>query len=267
MAFGNPSLAMPDRSRRRAGSYRMAGRRRSTYLTSRLGTQLREARRYASLRQADVAARAGVAQSHVSRMERGLGGSSSIETWASVAAAVGAELVTYLEEIPGATRPRDYEHLKRQQLVAAVAARGGWRARIEHALDPGRRPGPSLSVDVALERAATHEVAVVEIWDLLLDVGAACRSLDTKVALVRRSRGAGELHGAPSWRIEGLLVLRGTLRNRALLREFSGVFRSHFSASSRAWLEALTDRGRQLPSGSGLIWTDVAGARLYPWRP
>ena len=42
--------------------------------------------------------------------------------------AVGHQLAAFLELTPGATPPRDVEHLRRQQLVIDTATAGGWRA-------------------------------------------------------------------------------------------------------------------------------------------
>lgn len=251
---------MPNRSRRRAGALRLQGRRRAAELAARLAIGLREARLAAANRQADVASAAGVSQSWVSRMERGAGQSASLETWAAVAAASGARLVCFLEEQPGATKPRDYEHLKRQQLVADIARRGGWRSTAERPIDPAwSRP---RSVDVLLERASRREVAVVEVVDFLDDVGATWRGLDGKVARVVHDRAGRELAGASSTKVAGLLVIRGTRRNRALVREFGPLFRTHFPARSRAWLAALMDPQGAMPSEAGFVWTDVRGTRL-----
>jgi hypothetical protein len=197
-------------------------------------------------------------------MERGTGQSASIETWAAVAAASGARLVCFLEELPGATRPRDYEHLKRQQLIAGIAATGGWRATAEQPVDPSWRR--SRSVDVLLERPARHEIAVIEVVDWFDDVGAAWRGLDAKVATVGRDRASIELAGGPPTKVAGLLVIRGTRRNRLLVREFSMLFRTHFPARSRAWLAALQDPGRPMPAQPGFLWTDVHGSRLIAAR-
>ena len=111
--------------------------------------------------------------------------------------------------MPGADLPRDIEHLRRQNLVVATAQAGGWTAIPEATLDEGRW---SRSIDVLLSRAARREAAVVEIWDLLLDGGEAMRGLAAKVQALRAQLD-------PAWRVQGLLLVRGTHRNRALVRE------------------------------------------------
>jgi transcriptional regulator with XRE-family HTH domain len=163
---------------RRAGRYELAGGRRSNEVAMRLGTALREAREGAGLPQAIVAARAGLTQPHVSWLEHGKGTGASVETWSRVAAAVGEQLVAFLDHAPGADRPRDFEHLKRQSALISIAVAGGWRALPELSIDPGRPR--SRSIDVALVRAATREVIVVEIWNWFEDVGGALRGLDAK---------------------------------------------------------------------------------------
>jgi transcriptional regulator with XRE-family HTH domain len=241
---------MPDRSRRRAGTARLIGRRRAQELSTRLGTAVKLARRASTLRQSDVADRAGVAQSFISRIERGDGRAASLETWAAVASAMGFQLAAFIERAPGTSLPRDYEHLKRQRLILETAARGGWTGTAEHAIDPDwTRP---RSIDVVLRRRSRNETAVVEIWDWLDDVGAAFRALDAKVTAMRRE-GDGV--------VSGLMVVRGTRRNRQLVSEFRTLFAARFTASSAAWLRALTDTA-PMPVAPGLLWTDVGGAEL-----
>lgn len=248
---------MPDRRRRRAGAARVQARRRSQYLATRLGVGLREHRLAHGLTQADAAERAGVSQAFWSLVERGAGTMTSLETLAACAAAVGAQLAAFLEATPGADLPRDLEHLRRQQLLITTARPGGWSARPERAIDPSARR--SRSIDVELERARSREIAVVEIEDLLTDGGDAMRGLADKVAAVRRDLDA-------DWTVRGLLILRATSRNRALIRELHDLVEARFPASSDAWLLALRDPTRKLPSGDGFLWSSVDGTRLFPAR-
>jgi transcriptional regulator with XRE-family HTH domain len=248
---------MPNRRHRRAGSMRLAGRRRSAYLAQRIGIGLRESRKSMRLTQAQAAGRAGVSQGYWSFVERGGGGFASLETLAAFAAAVGTQLAAFLEAVPGADLPRDMEHLRRQQLVIATAREGGWTARPERSIDSGARR--SRSIDVELERVARREIAVIEIEDLLTDGGAAMRNLADKVASVRREVGV-------AWTVSGLLVLRSTTRNRGLVREFSSLFEARFPASSGGWLVALRDLARSMPIADGLVWSSVDGTRLFGAR-
>jgi len=248
---------MPDRRRRRAGSARRRARERAVYLARRIGIALRDARLAAGLQQRDVAVRAGFTQSFWSRLERGLTTAVSLETLAAAAAAVDTQLAAFVEAMPGASLPRDIEHLRRQALVVTLAARGGWRATPEAAL-VGDGPRPR-SIDVLLTRAERREVAVVEVWDLLIDGGDAMRGLEAKVAATSEHLGAG-------WRVEGLLLLRRTARNRRLVGDLGALFRARYPASSRTWLTALGDPATAMPAAAGFAWTSVAGDRLLAAR-
>lgn len=254
---------MPDRSRR-AGAHRIRARARTVEIARRLGIMIREARLSAGLRQSDVADRAGISQSWVSKMERGHGATGSLATWAAVASAVGAQLSAFLEVVPGADRPRDFEHLKRQRLVIEAAVAGGWVARPEAVLDRSRTF--ARSIDVLLQRQTRREEAVVEVWDFFDDVGAALRGFDAKIADVERARATTELRGDAPWRVGGLFVVRGTRRNRRLVAEFAPIFDARFPGSGDAWLMALRDGAASMPPDPAMIWTDVAGTRLLASR-
>ncbi len=138
-----------------------------------------------------------------------------------------------------------------------MATIGGWTAHPEHSIDPAALR--SRSIDVELERKVRREIAVVEIVDLLTDGGDTMRGLADKVAAVERDVG-------DRWRASGLLVLRSTSRNRDLVREFEDLFAARFPASSAAWLAALRDPTRRMPDEDGLVWSNVAGNRLFAAR-
>jgi hypothetical protein len=63
----------------------------------------------------------------------------------------------------------------------------------------------------------------------------------------------------------GLMIIRGTRRNRALVHDFKALFQAQFPASSAGWLAALT-ADKPMPARAGLLWTDVAGTRLLVAR-
>jgi transcriptional regulator with XRE-family HTH domain len=247
---------MPDRRRRRTGTARAHARERAAYLARRIGIALRDARRSAGLAQWQVAERAGVSQSFVSRIERGHGTTASLETLAACAAAVGLQLAAFIELAPGVDPPRDAEHLRRQDLVIRMARAGGWSARPEHPIDPDALR--SRSIDVLLERTEASEAVVIEVVDLLTDAGGEMRELADKVAAIQRQRGE-------AWTVRGFLVLRATAGNRRVVREASAVFTARFGATGAAWMAALR-AGANLPGADGLLWTSVQGDRLYPSR-
>jgi transcriptional regulator with XRE-family HTH domain len=235
----------------------MAGRARAASVAKRLGTSLRDARVAAGLLQREVAGKAGVSQPEIARLEAGHGSATGLDTWAACGAAVGLQLAAFFEAASGADLPRDIQHLKRQNLVIATAAPGGWNAAPEAALlGDGPRP---RSIDVLLIRAVRREAAVVEVWDLLLDGGAAMRGLEAKVLATRDRLG-------PEWDVQGLLVVRGTKRNRMLIGGLAALFAARYPASSHAWLRALREWDVPMPAADGLAWTDVKGERLVPAR-
>jgi len=243
--------------RRRSTRERRAGLGRAGYLARRLAVALRDRRRGLRLTQRQVAERAGVSQREVSRLELGQGANTNVDTWAAVGATLGLQLAAYFERAPGASQPDDLEHLRRQDLVIRTAAPGGWTADPEALLpDDGRYP---RSIDVLLRRAASREAGVVEVWDLITDGGAAMRGLEVKVRATRDRLG-------PTWRVQGLLVVRGTQRNRRLIGDLRALFAARYPASSTAWLRAFRDPLAPLPDGDALCWTDVAGTRLIAAR-
>ena len=100
---------------------------------------------------------------------------------------------------------------------------------------------------------------MIEVWDLLLDGGAAMRGLEAKVLATRERLG-------PDWRVEGLLVVRATSRNRRLIGGLGSLFAARYPASSRAWLRALNTADAPMPTAAGLAWTDVPGSRIFATR-
>jgi transcriptional regulator with XRE-family HTH domain len=247
---------MPDRTRRRAGSSRLAGRERSGYLARRIGIGLRESRIALALTQSQAADRAGVSQTFWSNLERGRGTTASLETLAACAAAVGTQLAAFLEATPGADLPRDIAHLRGQAAIVRFSQPGGWRATVEAAIDPLARR--SRSIDVELVRDGLGEIAVVELIDLFSDVGEDLRGLADKVAAVRRDH--------PQARVSGLIAVRATRRNRALVGELAVVLDARFPGSSTEWIAALSRRSTSMPNGDGFVWASVDGSRLFARR-
>jgi transcriptional regulator with XRE-family HTH domain len=246
---------MPD-GHRRAGAARIAGRQRSQYLARRIAIALRESRLALALTQAEASARAGVSQAYWSALERGVATTATLETLAACAAAVDTELAAFLQARPGADLPRDIVHLRGQAAIVREATPGGWRAGVEVPIDPEARR--SRSIDVVLERTARREIAVVELINLVADAGQDMRGLSDKVAAVRRER--------PDARVAGLLAIRATRRNRALIAELAPVIDARFQASSIAWLRALHDPIVPMPATDGLVWARVDGAGLFARR-
>ena len=195
---------------------------------------------------------AGISQTRYSELERGLGANASLLMWAVAAAAVGEQLVGFLERAPGAAPPRDIEHLRRQAALIEAAHSGGWQPQPEFALDRGAVR--ARSIDVVLLRPHAREAILCEIWDWFDDVGASLRSLDGKrEALIERL--ARESGGGEPWAVRCLFVVRGTRRNERLISELRPIFAARFPASSGRWLQAISADGIRMPTGDGLLWS------------
>ena len=110
-------------------------------------------------------------------------------------------------------------------------------------------------MDVVLHRQARAEIAVVELVDLIADGGEAMRGLADKVAAIRRDH--------PRDRVLGLLVVRATRRNRALLHELDSLLAVRFPSRSAEWIAALTRPDAPMPPGDGLVWARVDGTSLF----
>jgi hypothetical protein len=195
---------------------------------------------------------AGLSQTRFSELERGHGANATLETWATAAAAVGEQLVGFLERAPGATPPRDIEHLRRQASLISFAEPGGWQALPELALDHGVIR--SRSADVVLLRRARREAVLAEIWDWFDDVGASLRSLDGKRDALARYLEA-EAPGTQPWTIRCLFVVRQTRRNVGVVAELRPLFWARFPGRAQQWLRSLADPGEPLPPGDGLVWS------------
>ena len=259
-----PGRSAPRPIKHRASQFEIVGRQRARVIALRTGVALRDARRSLGLNQAEVGRRSGISQVHVSRLEHGAGDRASLETWSRVAAAVGEQLAAFLERAPGANQPRDLEHLRRQSALVKIAAKGGWQAMPEFAIDQGSTR--SRSIDVALIRPPTREAIVVEIWDWFDDVGSGLRGLDGKITGLSSRLAQPSTSGGVAWTVRALYIVRDTRRNRQLVRELSGLFGARFRGSSAAWLQALTDADHKLPLEPGFLWSDRAGLALRPSR-
>jgi len=237
--------------RPRASREVLDGRSRAARVAVRLGHGLKDARMRSGRTQRQCSEIARISQPRWSGLERGQGAGAPLETWAIAAAAVGQELAAFLDQASGADLPRDMEHLRRQSALVERAARGGWAVAPEMRVVAG---ASGRVIDALLTRAATREAAVFEVWDLLLDVGAAFRSFDEKLAAVRAQ--------LPGWTVSGAWILRGTRRNRSLVSELAPLFGARFPAAGGDWLRALDSPTAAMPKQPALLWTDAAGATL-----
>jgi hypothetical protein len=191
---------------------------------------------------------AGLSQSCWSDLERGKGASMSLRVWVRAASALGADLHAYLEGFSATSQPRDAVHLRHQELVASIAARGGWSIRPEQHVAGGG------VADILLAREG--RTALIEVWNWLADVGDAFRCWDRKLERLRTADPA----------TSGCWAVRATRRNRLLVADHRTLFAARFPGSSAAWINALQTVDAPVPDAAALLWVSVMGDRLVAAR-
>lgn len=247
---------MSRRKRRAVGS---EARRLNQEQCARFGAELRASRKRRRLTQQKVADVGGVGRATVSRLERGLGASLSLDTWQRVALVLDRPLRVEFGRDP-AEEPADAGHLRVQELVLRLARTAGYTGSFELATKPS---DPTRSTDVGLRHHRRRLLVLVECWNTIADIGAAARSSQRKQAEAEAF--AIAVGGEQPHRVASVWVVRATQRNRGLVARYAEVFASRFPGSSTAWVRALTEAGEP-PAQPGLVWADLAATRLFAWR-
>lgn len=148
----------------------------------RIGSTFRAIRIELRLRQADVAARAGVCQQTVSNIERGRFGTVQTDVLASVAEAIQADLaLTVRWRGPKLARLLDRRHARLQNRVVGLLADGGWEV---HAEESFNLYGERGSVDVLAWRPDRRALLLVEVKSEIVDLQETIRTLDMKARVV-----------------------------------------------------------------------------------
>ena len=233
--------------------------RRNREQLARAGRQLMDSRRRRRMTQAQVAARIGVVQSTISRLERGRGGSLSADVWQRAFTAVDRLLVLEVSRDP-LEETADAGHLAIQELVLGYARTNALPRTFEL---PTRPSDPARSADVGIRNDRHRVLALVECWNTIGDIGAGARSTARKVADAEMV--AVAVGGERPYRVASCWVVRATRRNRELLARYPEVFARRFPGSSAAWVRALATGGEP-PTEPGLVWCDVAATRIFAWR-
>jgi transcriptional regulator with XRE-family HTH domain len=233
--------------------------RRNLEQLARLGAEVRGARLRRRLTQTKVAELVGLAQSTISDLERGYGGSLSMDSWQRVSLALGRpmriDLTRDFEE-----DPVDAGHLAMQELVLRTARGAGYVRRFELSTRPS---DPSRSADVGLVNPRAALLVLVECVNTIGNVGEAARSSERKRAEAEQL--AATYGDGRPFRVGVCWVIRAVERNRALVGRYPELFATRFPGSSLAWLRALT-LGTEPPSEPGIVWSDIRATRLYALR-
>ena len=234
-------------------------RRRNQEQLARLGAEVRSTRRRLRQTQAQLGRRVGIAQSTVSLLERGLGATLSVDVWQRVFLALGRRLDVSAGRDPLA-ETADAGHLAIQELVLRLGRTVGYTRGFEV---PTRSADPARSTDVGLRDDRRRLMLLVECWNTIGDVGAAARASSRKLA--EADALAVAQAGERPYAVRGVWVVRASPRNRALVARYPEIFATRFPGSSAHWVDTLT-AGTDPPPQPGLVWSDIAATRLYPWR-
>jgi transcriptional regulator with XRE-family HTH domain len=195
----------------------------------RLGSTFRAIRLELRLRQADVAARAGVSQQTVSSMERGLSRSIRLDHLEAVAEALQADIAVSVRwRGPKLARLLDRRHASLQNQVAGLLRGTDWEIVAE---DTFNHFGDRGSVDILAWRAEPPALLIVEIKTEVVDLQDLLRALDVKVRLVPRL--ARERHGWKPTVVGVVLALRDSSTNRRAIATHSHLIDSSLPARTR----------------------------------
>jgi transcriptional regulator with XRE-family HTH domain len=234
---------------------------------SRLGGELRAARHRRRWTQDQLGARAGLSRSAISTIERGRGGSHTLDTWQRLALAVDRPMRIELRR-DGREEPADSGHLAIQELVLRLGRRSGYHGGPEL---PTRPSDPARSSDVVLRDDRSRFLILVECWNTFGDLGGAIRSTNRKRA--EAAEVAIAVGGDRPYRVFACWVVRDVERNRQLVARYPELFAAQFSGSSARWVRALTGpigpgtgAPPEPPAELGLIWCDARATRLFAWR-
>jgi len=246
-------------ARRRRSAVEMEAVRRLAQALRREGAKVRAARKRRHLRQVDLGERAGLSQPTISQLERGDGGTLSLESWAQVAVVLDVPFEITLGR-DAREEPADAGHLALQELVLRLACATGTTRFFEL---PTKPSNPSYSTDVGLRNDRQRWLIQVECWNTFGSLNASMRSTDRKKADAEAL--AIAIGNGDPYTVHQVWAVRATRRNRELMATYPEIFATRFTASSRAWVATLT-RGETPPPGPGLVWSDVAATRLLEWR-
>jgi transcriptional regulator with XRE-family HTH domain len=204
-----------------------------------VGAILRAIRLHGELRQADVAARAGVSQSRISTAERGKLGSISLDNLRALARVLGVRLELLPLWRGGAfDRLLDQGHAELGERVASHLRRYRYEVLLEYSFNHFGERG---SVDVVGWHESSRSLVLIElktrVYDLQGLLSSSHRKMRVVPALLRRERGWSAAN------LGHVLVLAETRANRSLLKRYAISLDSAFPARTsevKRWLKGPT---------------------------
>ena len=248
-------------TRRRPSDSEREAARLTQALALALGETVRAARVRIGLTQAQLAARVGVRQAWISRIELGHGVRVPLHLWVALGVALGRPLaISFTRPLGEPREPTDAGHLAMQERLLELARATGRTGTFEL---PTRPADPRYSIDVGVRDPRHRVLLVQETWNTFGDLGAAVRSRNRKAA--ESTDLAATLGDGLPYRVASVWIVRSSAANRALVSRFPQIFRSAFPGSSRAWARAL-QAGSPPPLEPGLVWMDPTTGRISEWR-
>jgi transcriptional regulator with XRE-family HTH domain len=213
----------------------------------RLGLQFRALRRRVRLTQHQLAGRAGVSRSFVSRVERGLIGNVPYATLPRCASELGATLDYVLRwHGEGLDRLLDEAHAELVDASIATYRSAGWEVVVEASFSIDGERG---SIDVLAWHPPTRAIAVNEIKSVVPDTQATVHVLDRKARLALR---IARERGWSGSSVSRVLVVGESRTSRRRVERHADLFNAAFPARGREVSSWIRD-----PSGrpiSGLLF-------------
>jgi transcriptional regulator with XRE-family HTH domain len=222
-----------------------------------LGLALRAARVKRRLRQADLAAQAGVAASVVSRLEHGEFDRSSLRSVRAVAARLGATLELVPRSAGGEfDRLVNARYAALGELVAAwIKSRTGWFVAAEVSFAVYGERG---IYDLLAWHEATDSLVVIELKTAIVDIDELLGTLDRKRRLALRI--AGE-RGWAARSVGAWLVIGDSKTNRRRVAEHHTLLRSALPRDGRSFAPVFA-HPEDGPVSGIVFWPNSPGAKV-----
>lgn len=185
----------------------------------RIGRSLRAIRIRLGLRQVDVALRAGVSRSFVSKLERGQSRSTDVGRIEAVCNALGADLdVRVRWRGEGLDRLLDEAHATVVDRLAALLKSDGWQTWLEVTFNDY---GDRGSIDLFAWHPETWSLLVAEVKSVVPDAQGTLAPLDRKVRVAPK---LARERGLVPRSVSRLLVVGDTSTNRRRIARFEALF-------------------------------------------
>jgi transcriptional regulator with XRE-family HTH domain len=206
---------------------------------ARIGRSVRAIRIRLEWRQRDLAERAGVSRSFVSKVESGKATTADLGKLDAVCRALGADLdIKVRWHGEALDRLLDEAHAAVVERIVALLTRFGWKTWLEVTFSIYGERG---SIDVLAWHATTGTLLVIEVKAVVADAQGTLSPLDRKVRLAPQIARDRRLEPAATAR---LLVIADSMENRRRIDRFASLFAAALPARGwtvRRWLQMPTE--------------------------